>query len=105
MQGYQVRLLSINLNQPWNGIREDLLSKLGCGIPPYRNDCLPVSPISWIQKMLGCAEAGFDAIHAIPLKAAISRSIFAVSEGCFAMMMALPQGSARALPTVQAIMV
>jgi hypothetical protein len=55
--------------------------------------------------MLGCVDAGFDAIHAMALNAAMSGSIFAVPDACFVMMMALPRGSTRALPTAQAISV
>ena len=47
--------------------------------------------------MLGCDDAGFAAIEAIALNAAISGSILAVPDACFVMTMALPLGSTRAL--------
>lgn len=37
--------------------------------------------------MLGCVDAGFEAIHAIALKAAINGSILAVPDACFVMTM------------------
>jgi hypothetical protein len=49
--------------------------------------------------MVGCVNAGFEAIHATALKAAISGSILAVPDACLVMIMALPRGSTRALPT------
>ena len=51
--------------------------------------------------MLCCVDAGFEAIHATALNAAINGSIFAVPEACLVMMLALPFGSARVLPTIQ----
>jgi hypothetical protein len=47
--------------------------------------------------MLGCADAGFAAIQAIALNAAIKGSILAVPDARLVMMMALPLGSTRAL--------
>jgi hypothetical protein len=61
------------------------------------------SVLTYIQNMLGCVDAGFEAIHAIALKAAIKGSILAVPEACFVMMIALPRGSTRALPTAHDI--
>ena len=52
---------------------------------------------------LGCVDAGFVAINAIALKAAMSGSIFAVPDACFVMIMALPYASTRALTTAQDI--
>ena len=49
--------------------------------------------------MLGCVDAGFEAIHAMALNAATNGSIFAVPDACLVMMMALPYGSTRALLT------
>ena len=49
--------------------------------------------------MLGCDEAGFAAIQAIALNAAIRGSILAVPDACFVMMMALPFGFTRAVAT------
>jgi len=46
--------------------------------------------------MLGCVDAGFEAIHATALNAAISGSVFAVPDAYFVMMMALPFGATRA---------
>jgi hypothetical protein len=50
--------------------------------------------------MLGCVDAGIEAIHAKALIAAINGSIFAVPDACLVMMFALPFGSTRVLPTV-----
>ena len=53
--------------------------------------------------MLAWCDHGFVDIKAMALKAAINGSIFADPNACFAMMMALPFGSTRALPTAHAI--
>ena len=53
--------------------------------------------------MLGCVDAGFEAIHATALNAAISGSILAVPDACFVMMMALPFGSTRAFATAKSL--
>jgi len=45
-----------------------------------------------MKEMLGCADTGFDAIHAIALNAAINESILAVPDACFVTAMALPSG-------------
>jgi hypothetical protein len=50
--------------------------------------------------MLGCDDAGLAAIQAIALNAAISGSIRAVPEACFAMTMAL-QIQTRVVPKSQ----
>jgi len=44
--------------------------------------------------MLGCADAGFEAVQAMALNAAVSGSILVVPEACLVMMMALPFGYA-----------
>ena len=53
--------------------------------------------------MLGCDDHGFVDINAMALNAAINGSILALPDACFVMMMALPFGSTRALPTAPAI--
>ena len=53
--------------------------------------------------MLGCEDAGFEAIHAMALNAAISGSTLADPEACFVTRMAFPFGSTQALPTAHAI--
>jgi hypothetical protein len=50
--------------------------------------------------MLGCVDAEFEAIHATALNAAINGSIFFAPDACLVMMLALPFGSTRVLPTV-----
>ena len=53
--------------------------------------------------MLGRSDHGLVDINAMALNAAISGSILADPDGRFVMMMALPFGSTRALPTAHAI--
>jgi hypothetical protein len=53
--------------------------------------------------MLGREDHGFVDISAIALNAAIRGSIFALSDACFVMMMALPFGSTRAFATAKSL--
>jgi len=53
--------------------------------------------------MPGCVDVGFEGIRAIALKAAINGSTLAVPDACLVMLMALPRGSTRALPTAHDI--
>jgi hypothetical protein len=56
-----------------------------------------------MTKILGCDDAGLAAIQATALNAAVNGSILAVPDACLVMMMALPLGPTRALPTAHAI--
>ena len=53
--------------------------------------------------MLGCDDAGFAAIQATALNAAISGSIFAVPDAYLVTVMALPLGSTRAFATAKSL--